>query len=70
MRQKRGLAKEPAEMVAKEIRRANCKHSSAEEKIRVVREDLPPNVGSAQDLLPMIRLARAEQKPSQGGLAD
>jgi transposase len=40
MRQKRGLTKEPAEMVVKELRRAIRKHSSAEEKVRVVREGL------------------------------
>jgi transposase len=40
MRQKRGLTKEPAERVVKEIRRAIRKHSSAEEKVRVVREGL------------------------------
>jgi transposase len=59
MRQKPGPAKEPAETVAKEIRRATRKHYSAEEKIRIVleglrgedsiaelcrREGIPPNV--------------------------
>jgi transposase len=59
MRQKPGLAKEPAEQVVKEIRRATRKHYSAEEKIRIVleglrgedsiaelcrREGIPPNV--------------------------
>ncbi len=59
MRQKPGSAKEPAETVVKEIRRATRKHYSAEEKIRIVleglrgedsiaelcrREGIPPNV--------------------------
>jgi transposase len=59
MRQKPGPAKEPAEQVVKEIRRAIRKHYSAEEKIRIVleglrgedsiaelcrREGIPPNV--------------------------
>jgi transposase len=59
MRQKPGSTKEPAETVVKEIRRANRKHYSAEEKIRIVleglrgedsiaelcrRERIPPNV--------------------------
>jgi transposase len=59
MRQKPTSAKEPAETVVKEIRRATRKHYSAEEKIRIVleglrgedsiaelcrREGIPPNV--------------------------
>jgi transposase len=40
MRQKPGSAKEPAEQVVKEIRRATRKHYSAEEKIRIVLEGL------------------------------
>jgi transposase len=59
MRQKPGSAKEPADQVVKEIRRATRKHYSAEEKIRIVleglrgedsiaelcrRERIPPNV--------------------------
>ena len=59
MRQEPGPAKEPAETVVKEIRRATRKHYSAEEKIRIVleglrgedriaelcrREGIPPNV--------------------------
>jgi transposase len=59
MRQKSGPAKEPAETVVKEIRRATRKHYAAEEKIRIVleglhgedsiaelcrREGIPPNV--------------------------
>ena len=59
MRQKPGPAKEPAEQVVKDIRRAIRKHYSAEEKIRIVleglrgedsiaelcrREGIPPNV--------------------------
>jgi transposase len=59
MRQKPRPAKEPAEAVVKEIRRATRKHYSAEEKIRIVleglrgeasiaelcrREGIPPNV--------------------------
>ena len=40
MRQKPGPAKEPAEQVVKEIRRATGKHYSAEEKIRIVLEGL------------------------------
>ena len=59
MRQKPGPTKEPAEQVVKDIRRATCKHYSAEEKIRIVleglrgedsiaelcrREGIPPNV--------------------------
>ena len=59
MRQKSRPAKEPAEQVVKEIRRATRKHYSAEEKIRIVleglrgedsiaelcrREGIPPNV--------------------------
>jgi transposase len=59
MRQKQRPEKEPAETVVKEIRRATRKHSSAEEKIRIVleglrgedsiaelcrREGIPPNV--------------------------
>jgi transposase InsO family protein len=39
MRQKPGPAKEPAEQVVKEIRRATRKHYSAEEKIRIVLEN-------------------------------
>jgi hypothetical protein len=38
MRQKSGPAQEPAETVAKEIRRATRKHDAAEEKIRIVHE--------------------------------
>jgi transposase len=59
MRQTPRPAKEPAEQVVKEIRRATRKHYSAEEKIRIVleglrgedsiaelcrREGIPPNV--------------------------
>jgi transposase len=59
MRQKPTSAKEPAETLVKEIRRATRKHYSAEEKIRIVleglrgedsiaelcrREGIPPNV--------------------------
>ena len=59
MRQNPRPAKEPAEQVVKEIRRATRKHYSAEEKIRIVleglrgedsiaelcrRERIPPNV--------------------------
>ncbi len=59
MRQRPRPAKEPAEQVVKEIRRAIRKHYSAEEKIRIVleglrgedsiaelcrREGIPPNV--------------------------
>ena len=59
MKQKSGRAKEPAEKVVKEIRRATRKQYSAEEKIRIVleglrgedsiaelcrREGIPPNV--------------------------
>ena len=59
MRLKPGPAKEPAEQVVKEIRRATRKYYSAEEKIRIVleglrgensiaelcrREGIPPNV--------------------------
>ena len=59
MKQKSGLAKEPAEAVVKDIRRATRKHYSAEQKIRIVleglrgedsiaelcrREGIPPNV--------------------------
>jgi hypothetical protein len=40
MRQKPRPAKEPAEQVVKEIRRATRKHYSAEEKIRIVLEGL------------------------------
>ena len=40
MKQKSGPAKEPAEKVVKEIRRATRKQSSAEEKIRIVLEGL------------------------------
>ncbi len=40
MRQKPRPAKEPAEVVVKEIRRATRKHYSAEEKIRIVLEGL------------------------------
>ena len=40
MRQKPGPAKEPAEQVVKDIRRATRKHYSAEEKIRIVLEGL------------------------------
>jgi transposase len=40
MRQKPRSAKEPAEQVVKEIRRATRKHYSAEEKIRIVLEGL------------------------------
>src|ERR687886_2427727 len=40
MRQTSGPAKEPAEQVVKDIRRATRKHYSAEEKIRIVLEGL------------------------------
>src|SRR5271154_2364585 len=40
MRQKSGPAKEPAEAVVKDIRRATRRHFSAEDKIRVVLEGL------------------------------
>jgi transposase len=40
MRQKPRPAKEPAEAVVKEIRRATRKHYSAEEKIRIVLQGL------------------------------
>src|SRR5829696_3952561 len=40
MRQKSGPVKAPAEQVVKAIRRATCKHYSAEEKIRIVLEGL------------------------------
>jgi transposase len=40
MGQKSGPAKEPAEQVAKEIRRATRRQFSAEEKIRIVRSGL------------------------------
>jgi transposase len=40
MRQKSGPAKEPADVVVKDIRRATRRHFSAEEKIRVVLEGL------------------------------
>src|SRR6201988_3956363 len=40
MRQKSGPAREPAEQVVKEIRRATRRHFSAEDKIRIVLEGL------------------------------
>src|SRR5215212_8327914 len=40
MRQTSGPAKEPAEVVVKDIRRATRRHFSAEEKIRIVLEGL------------------------------
>ena len=40
MKQKSGPAKEPAEVVVKDIRRATRRHFSAEEKIRIVLEGL------------------------------
>ena len=40
MKQKSGPAKQPAETVVKDIRRATRRHFSAEEKIRVVLEGL------------------------------
>src|SRR5271154_6196768 len=40
MRQKSGPAKEPAEAVVKDIRRATRRHFSAEDKIRIVLEGL------------------------------
>ena len=40
MRQKSGPAKEPAETVVKDIRRATRRHFSAEDKIRIVLEGL------------------------------
>src|ERR687894_2042474 len=40
MKQKSGPAKEPAEAVVKDIRRATRKHYSAEDKIRIVLEGL------------------------------
>src|ERR1700690_2748332 len=40
MRQKTGPAKEPAEQVVKDIRRATRRHFSAEDKIRIVLEGL------------------------------
>ncbi len=40
MRQKSGPAKEPAEQVVKDIRRATRRHFSAEDKIRIVLEGL------------------------------
>ena len=40
MRQTTGLAKEPAEQVVKNIRRATRRHFSAEDKIRIVLDGL------------------------------
>src|ERR671926_1977255 len=40
MKQKSGPAKEPAEAVVKDIRRATRRHFSAEDKIRIVLEGL------------------------------
>ncbi len=40
MRQKSGPAREPAEEVVKDIRRATRRHFSAEDKIRIVLEGL------------------------------
>ena len=40
MRQKSGPAREPAEQVVREIRRATRRHFSAEDKIRIVLEGL------------------------------
>jgi transposase len=40
MKQTSGLAKEPAEVVVKDIRRATRRHFSAEDKIRIVLEGL------------------------------
>jgi transposase len=40
MRQTSGLAKEPAEQVVKNIRRATRRHFSAEDKIRIVLDGL------------------------------
>ena len=40
MRQKSGPAKEPAEQVVKDVRRATRRHFSAEDKIRIVLEGL------------------------------
>jgi transposase-like protein len=40
MRQKSGPEKQPAEEAIKDIRRATCRHFSAEEKIRIVLEGL------------------------------
>ena len=40
MRQQTRSSKEPAEKVVQDIRRATCKHYSAEEKIRIVLEGL------------------------------
>jgi transposase len=40
MRQKSGPARESAERVVKDIRRATRRHFSAEDKIRIVLEDL------------------------------
>ena len=40
MRGKSGLAREPAEQVVKDIRRATRRHFSAEDKIRIVLEGL------------------------------
>ena len=40
MKQKSGLAKEPADAVVKDIRRATRRHFSAEEKIHIVLEGL------------------------------
>ena len=48
MRQKPTSAKEPAETVVKEIRRATRKHYSAEEKIRIVLEGLRGEDGIAE----------------------
>ena len=40
MRQKSGPAKQPAEQIVKDIRRATRRHFSAEDKIRIVLEGL------------------------------
>src|SRR5271166_5320578 len=48
MRQKSGPAKEPAEQVVKDIRRATRRHHSAEDKIRIVLEGLRGEVSVAE----------------------
>jgi hypothetical protein len=63
MRQKSRLAKEPAEQVVKEIRRATRRQFSAEDKIRIVLEDL-----RGEDSIAELPKATLNQNLAQRGI--
>ena len=81
MRQKSGSAREPAEQVVKDIRRATRPHFSAKEKIRVVLEglrgedsqalssgrDCPESLLSRVEGVPRSRQETASQRHCAGG---